>query len=42
MIGTHYTITNQQGESLTINDHTDPQNVIALQDYPTFDLGVPT
>jgi hypothetical protein len=25
---------------VTINDHTDPQNVIALQDYPTFDLDI--
>lgn len=41
MIGYTYTITNQNGDSFKINDHvTDPNNFIALQDYPLFDVDV--
>lgn len=40
MIGTQYTITNQNGDSIVINDHSDQNNLIALQDYPSFDLEV--
>ena len=36
-INTEYTITNKEtGKSFTINDHSDPDNVIALQSFPTF------
>lgn len=41
MIGIQYQLTNQDGETITLNDHvTDPLNVIALQDYPSFDLEI--
>lgn len=41
MIGYEYTITNQNGDSFKLNDHTtDPENFIALQDYPLFDVDV--
>lgn len=41
MIGNTYTITNENGDSFKINDHvTDPNNFIALQDYPLFDVDV--
>jgi hypothetical protein len=40
MIGVQYELINQDGESIIINDHTDPENVIALQDYPSFDLEI--
>ena len=41
MIGTEYTLTNQAGDAVKINDHvTDVNNVIALQDYPSFDLSI--
>lgn len=41
MIGNIYTITNQAGDFIKINDHTtDPDNFIALQDYPLFDVDV--
>jgi len=38
MIGTQFILTNQNGDTITINDHSDPTNLIALQDYPSFDL----
>lgn len=41
MIGVQYELTNQNGDTIIINDHsTDPDNIIALQDYPTFDLEI--
>lgn len=41
MIGIQYTIENKAGASFVINDHTtDPENFIALQSYPQFDLDV--
>jgi len=41
MIGTKFTLQNADGESIVINDHeTDPQNFIALQEYPTFELEI--
>lgn len=41
MIGITYTITNRAGASFKINDHvTDPNNFIALQSYPQFDVDV--
>lgn len=41
MIGVIYEIINQNGASIKINDHiTDPLNIIALQDYPSFDLEI--
>lgn len=41
MIGTQFVLTNQAGDSVTINDHTtDPNNVIALQEYPTFEVDI--
>lgn len=40
MIGTIFTLINQNGDEIKINDHTDPNNLIALQDYPTFDLEI--
>lgn len=41
MIGNIYTITNANGDFFKINDHvTDPDNFIALQDYPLFDVDV--
>lgn len=37
MISFKFKITNKQGKILTLNDHvTDPNNVFALQKYPTF------
>lgn len=36
MISYQYTITNKNGESITLNDHSDPLNVFALQQYPKF------
>lgn len=36
MISYQYLITNRNGDSITINDHTDPENVYALQAYPKF------
>jgi hypothetical protein len=41
MINYLYTITNQRGDVLKINDHvTDPLNFIALQDYPEMDVDI--
>jgi hypothetical protein len=40
MLGVTYTITSQSGVTVAINDHSDPENVIALQEYPTFELEV--
>lgn len=41
MIGYIYTITNKLGDSFTINDHTtDPENFIALQEYPGMEVDV--
>jgi hypothetical protein len=41
MISYQYTITNRAGESIVINDHTtDPNNFIALQEYPVFDVDI--
>ena len=41
MIGIIYELINQNGDSIKINYQvTDPNNVIALQDYPSFDLEV--
>jgi len=41
MIGYTYTITNKLGDSFKINDHiTDPNNFIALQQYPEMDIDV--
>lgn len=38
MIGQKVTIKNHQsGEEIVINDHSDPENVIALQQYPQFE-----
>lgn len=43
MIGYQYTITNKDGLSIVINDHTTtPSQVIALQSYPDFDVDVKT
>lgn len=40
MIGNIYTLTNKNGDSVSFNDHTDPLNVIALQEYPQFPVDV--
>lgn len=42
MIGTQFTLTNKAHpeRSITINDHSDPNNVIALQQYPTFEVDI--
>lgn len=41
MIGTKFTLENADGHSIVINDHeTDPQNLIALQEYPTFEMEI--
>jgi len=41
MLGYTYTLTNRAGQSVKINDFvTDPNNFIALQDYPLFDVDV--
>jgi hypothetical protein len=43
MIGTPITIRNNDtGEEIVINDHSDPQNVIALQGFPTFQTDIRT
>jgi hypothetical protein len=41
MIGTIFTLINNDGDEIIINDHTtDPNNIIALQEYPTFELEI--
>lgn len=41
MINYKFTLTNANGESIILNDHdTDPNNIIALQEYPQFDVDV--
>jgi hypothetical protein len=41
MIGYQFQITSRTGQSVTINDFTtDPSNLIALQDYPVFDVDI--
>jgi len=40
MIGWQFTITDKKGNSFTINDHTDPNNFVALQAYPQFDVAI--
>lgn len=41
MIGTQFTITNTDGDSIVLNDHTtDPLRFIALQSYPEMDVDV--
>lgn len=41
MIGTQFTITNADGDSITLNDHvTDPLRFIALQAYPEMDVDI--
>jgi hypothetical protein len=41
MIGYQFQITSRAGQSITLNDHTtDPNNLIALQDYPVFDVDI--
>lgn len=41
MLNYQYTITNQRGDVLKINDFTtDPDNFIALQDYPEMDVDI--
>jgi len=40
MIGYLYTITNKNGDSIVINDHSDPKNVIALQEYPRNEVDI--
>jgi len=41
MIGTKFTLINADGDVIVINDHTtDPYNIIALQEYPTFELEI--
>lgn len=41
MIGTQITITNHEtGESVILNDHTNPNSVIALQNFPTMESDV--
>lgn len=41
MTGYEYTLTNRVGQSVKFNDFTtDPDNFIALQDYPVFDVDV--
>jgi len=40
MIGVQYELINQNGDTITLNDHSDPLNLIALQDYPTFELDI--
>lgn len=41
MIGTIFTLKNQDGDEIIINDlTTDPLNFIALQEYPTFELEI--
>jgi hypothetical protein len=40
MIGTIFELINANGESIKINDHSDPNNFIALQEYPTFELEI--
>lgn len=36
MISYQFTITNKNGDSITLNNHSDPLNVYALQQYPKF------
>lgn len=36
MINYTYTITNKLGDTITLNDHTNPNSVFALQTYPKF------
>jgi hypothetical protein len=41
MIGYQFTLTARSGQSLSINDlTTDPQNFVALQEYPVFDVDI--
>lgn len=41
MIGTPIKIKNHDtGEEITLNDHSDPQNVIALQSFPSFETDI--
>ena len=40
MIGTQYTLTNKAGDTFTINDHSDPNRVFALQEYPINDVSI--
>lgn len=36
MISYEFQITNKNGDTITLNDHTNPNSVFALQDYPRF------
>ena len=40
MIGTQFTITNRGGESFILNNHSNPDRIVALQAYPTFDVDI--
>lgn len=40
MIGIPYTIQNKNGDSIVINDHSNPDRIIALQQYPGFDVDI--
>ena len=41
MIGTKFTLTNKDGESIIINDHvTNPSQIIALQSYPNMEVNI--
>lgn len=42
MIGTLFTLTNKAHpeRTITINDHSDPENFIALQQYPTMEVDI--
>ncbi len=40
MTGYQFRITNKKGDYFIINDFSDPQNFIALQEYPGFDVDV--
>lgn len=40
MLSYQYTITNKKGDSIILNDHTDPYSVYALQDYPKFSKNI--
>lgn len=40
MIGVQYRLENKDGDFIVLNDHSDPENLIALQDYPSFDLEI--
>ena len=40
MIGTQFTLTNSEATSIILNDFSNPDQIIALQKYPTFDVDI--